>query len=478
MKKLLLLILILISLTTKTFAEDCMHDKIYEQNWNAEVTTGMRVRDIPCMESSKVLTTVAVGEIIKIIAKTDGYYKVKLKNGTEGWSGQWLVKKTNKDFILNNKEKESLYDITGHQYETAIRYLKEKKIINGYEDGTFKADKTINRAEFVKIIVGAVYGYKAEEDKSTSDIYSASDLNFSDIQSGEWYIPYLRKAVENNLIQGYSDKTFKASNTINLVESAKILSRAYELTIDKSDNSPWYKPYITAMQNQNYIPTSFVKLNQNVNRGEMAEMTWRIMEKINNMPSKQFQFNKITNIDNSCIDNKMPSNINMKIVRETWLKWYNDARSKEGLNLYKYNENLNYSATQWSEYSNSIGVMSHKRPGQTAYYDYNIITKWFKNLGITFKNINRVTYSENIGYGTYKCDLSDCTQDFINAIKPTFNFYMNEKGTKNASHYNSIMNKYFKEIGIGFSINENNNTVYLTVHYGTELTNTPSNICK
>ena len=80
-----------------------------------------------------------------------------------------------------------------------------------------------------------------------------------------------------------------------------------------------------------------------------------------------------------------------------------------------------------------------------------------------------VTYSENIGYGPFNCSESDCTDELIANIRSTFDFYMSEKDQSYRPHYNSVMNAYFKEIGLGITIDESQNRYYLTVHYGTEL---------
>jgi hypothetical protein len=44
---------------------------------------------------------------------------------------------------------------------------------------------------------------------------------------------------------------------------------------------------------------------------------------------------------------------------------------------------------------------------------------------------------------------------------------MDEKDKAYKPHYNSLMNQYFKEIGLGIVLG--NGKYYLTVHYGTEL---------
>ncbi len=43
-------------------------------------------------------------------------------------------------------------DIKGHWAESAITYWQDNGLISGYEDGTFKPDKSITRAEFAVML--------------------------------------------------------------------------------------------------------------------------------------------------------------------------------------------------------------------------------------------------------------------------------------------------------------------------------------
>lgn len=300
--KLLFVIAFLFLIAPQTFAEDCMHDPIYERDWNAVITTGARVRNIPCMETSVVLTTVPVGQVVHVIGETDGYYKIETSSGTVGWAGQWLMAATDKAFSATPAPApepapktssnacglgDPLSDICGHAYGTAIGTLFSQNVVGGYPDGSFKPDASINRAEFVKIIVASVLQYDPAQDPSGFDLYSTSGLSFSDVESGAWYIPYLRKAVQGELIAGYPDGSFKPSQKINVTEAAKILAVAFKLKLGAEGNA-WYKPYLEPLQAQRVIPTSLQSLSQSVTRGEMSEMIWRLMEGVTNKPFKRF----------------------------------------------------------------------------------------------------------------------------------------------------------------------------------------------
>jgi uncharacterized protein YkwD len=248
------------------------------------------------------------------------------------------------------------------------------------------------------------------------------------------------------------------------------------LKVSASDlGTSWYDPFINSLSAGNYIPDSFQWLEQRVTRGEMAELTWRILETIKDRPARSA--GELRHPSCQPLGEDLPESIDMNRVRETWLSWNNTERSKLGKAPYVYNPQLSRTATAWSNYSASIGVLAHKRPGQTAYYDYNIITNWFRDQGLTFENLHGFTYVENIGRGYVSCGTADCTDKIIQNIRGTFDFFMNEKDKTYKPHYESVMNDYFKEIGLGIALTTNGQ-YYLTVHYGTEITSEPLSVCE
>ena len=366
---------------------------------------------------------------------------------------------------------------SSYLYKEAVDFISGKGIVSGYADGTFKPEAKINRAEFTKIVVGAALNYNSSQDPSGLDIYALAGLSFSDLESGAWYVPYLRKAVQNEVISGYPDGTFKPAQTINLVEAAKILVNSFKIETVQPQGSEWYSEYIETLSYKNYIPSTFKYVSQDVTRGEMSEMVWRIMEKKSDQPTTP-----LTELLNPCypLGDQVPANVDMQRVRETWLKWYFDARAEQGLPPYVYNDQLSRTANVWSQEAVRRGEITHKRDPGDAYYDYVKITAWFKNLGLVFKNVYGVTHTENIAWEMYACSASqvDCTDDMISQVRKAFDFYMAEKDKAYKPHYNSIMNKYFKEIGLGIAVDRLAHKYYLTVHYGTEIISNPWPLCE
>src|SRR5689334_8628050 len=88
----------------------------------------------------------------------------------------------------------------------AVEYLKAKGVVSGYSDGTFQPDKTINRAEALKIILLAS-GLSGE---------STAVIGFPDVHTEDWFYGYVRRGVEKNIVRGYDDGTFKPGNNINV----------------------------------------------------------------------------------------------------------------------------------------------------------------------------------------------------------------------------------------------------------------------
>lgn len=363
-----------------------------------------------------------------------------------------------------------------YAYKTAIDSISGKGIVAGYADGTFKPNAKINRAEFTKIVVGGALNYNPNQDPSDYDIYASVGLSFSDMESKAWYIPYLRKAVEGNVISGYPDGTFKPAQTINLVEASKILVNAFKIQTVEPQGSEWYSEFIETLATKNTIPSTFKTFSQNVTRGEMAEMVWRILEKKTDQPATS-----LAQLNDPCnpIGDDVPANVDMARVRAAWLKWTNDARAELGLAPYIMNDQLARTANVWSQEAVRRGEITHKRDPGDAYYDYNKITAWFKDLGLVFKNVYGVTHTENIAWEMYRCSASesDCTDHMISQVRKAFDFYMGEKDKAYKAHYNSVMNKYFKEIGLGIAVDTTTHKYYLTVHYGTEIISNPLKIC-
>ena len=142
-------------------------------------------------------------EKVEIVAVGDyGWYKIKYKGAYGCVSGKYL-----------RLASQGLADLNGHWSKDAVLDFVSKGYIDGYPDYTFRPENTITRAEFVKV-VNKVFNYT---DKA--------QINFTDVNSSQWYYEELCKAIQAGYIKGYEDNTFRPENPISREEASLMISR-------------------------------------------------------------------------------------------------------------------------------------------------------------------------------------------------------------------------------------------------------------
>ncbi len=163
-----------------------------------------------------------------------------------------------------------LSDVGNSDYKEAIYFLFGEGVVGGYGDGTFRPEKNINRAEFLKIIIQSRY-----EDELKQRNYNKKC--FDDItDKNAWYVPYACFAQDWGFISGYDGKYLKPSKNINLVEAAKIISGIYgKNKVNINDSEIWYRPYMKYMLENQFVPSEITTFNHNLTRGDMAEIITR-----------------------------------------------------------------------------------------------------------------------------------------------------------------------------------------------------------
>ncbi|MFH1284632.1 MAG: septal ring lytic transglycosylase RlpA family protein [Candidatus Peregrinibacteria bacterium] len=187
---------------------------------------------------------------------------------------------------------------SGDTHYVAISYLDENGIINGYDDGTFRPQEKISRAEALKMLTLA------------SGLFSENEMQeietdtppFTDTPASDWYTPYLEAAKDKGIISGYEDGTFKPENTINLAETLKIFISSFEeldypaLTEDNlfvdTPLTDWYAIYVAFAKGKGLLNISAVNEifpNQEMTRGYMAEIIYRMLKS-----DEGYEFGKAT----------------------------------------------------------------------------------------------------------------------------------------------------------------------------------------
>ena len=98
-------------------------------------------------------------------------------------------------------------------------------IIKGYEDGSFRPNRNITRAEFAAIAA-----------RFLSDEVNLP-VSFSDI-SGHWAENEINRAVKAGWIKGYTDGTFRPDQPITRAEAVTLINRMLDRTPDKDHLLP------------------------------------------------------------------------------------------------------------------------------------------------------------------------------------------------------------------------------------------------
>ncbi len=161
-------------------------------------------------------------------------------------------------------------DTHGTSSREAVEYLLNNGIVEGFSDGTFRPDKDITRAEFLKIAL------KTSEDYG-DDSCIWEGKTFSDVHPDDWFYNVVCDASNNGIIMGYADGTFRPHEQINVRDAAKIVSEVQGLSIPASKQGEWFEGYIGALQRERVMPGSITDTADLLTRGEMSEMVWGIV---------------------------------------------------------------------------------------------------------------------------------------------------------------------------------------------------------
>lgn len=179
-------------------------------------------------------------------------------------------------------------DIGNHWAKEEISYLVEKGTVNGYDDGTFKPNKNVTRAEFLKMV------------NNVFQLSEVEDIHFTDVKEDDWYYDEVRKAVASGYISGYEDGTIRANRLITREEASKIIAMVSELDYDIGDMSldfkdsndigDWAKTYVSAMKYNEYMngyEDETFRPKRQITRGETAKILADISKDIEKNPIEE-----------------------------------------------------------------------------------------------------------------------------------------------------------------------------------------------
>lgn len=182
--------------------------------------------------------------------KTEKEYKAEVKNVEEQNKVKYMAMYEDETFKPDQpatryeviEALDTLFEITSEEFAPAFADVKDEykeivqkfvtaKILNGYEDKTFKGGNTITRAEFVKILAVAF-------DMNLDETASA---DFTDI-SGHWAENYIKTFVSGGYTKGYAEAdgtfTFRPEGNVTRAEVVAFINRIIAADADASEKLP------------------------------------------------------------------------------------------------------------------------------------------------------------------------------------------------------------------------------------------------
>ena len=103
-------------------------------------------------------------------------------------------------------------------FNVTVSSLANMGAISGYEDGTFRPNEPITRAELASMAVRFYDAFEAEYEEGT----------FLDVDGDEWYADAIAAAEELGILGGYPDGTVRPNNNITRAETCAIVNRVLE----------------------------------------------------------------------------------------------------------------------------------------------------------------------------------------------------------------------------------------------------------
>jgi pimeloyl-ACP methyl ester carboxylesterase len=98
-----------------------------------------------------------------------------------------------------------------------VRFLKQKGIMSGYKDGTFKPNEKLTRAQMAKLLTTA-FQLKGHPTKP-----------FKDVHNGHWAARYIDALAANGITTGKPDGTFAPNKKMTRAQAAAFLYRVLQL---------------------------------------------------------------------------------------------------------------------------------------------------------------------------------------------------------------------------------------------------------
>lgn len=146
-------------------------------------------------------------------------------------------------------------------------------VITGDTNGNFNATSNITRAEMA-VIICKMAGMTEATANASKNIPSV----FSDVPAGEWYTGWINLAVDNGMIAGFPDNTFRPNDPLTTNQAITLVVKALGKGEYVDQMGTWPGNYVQEAAKLG-LTTEMVDTNSDLaNRGNVAILAWEALQ--------------------------------------------------------------------------------------------------------------------------------------------------------------------------------------------------------
>ena len=159
----------------------------------------------------------------------------------------------------------------GTKVAEAVGILSNLNIFTGFEDGTFKPNDTVTRAQMAAIICRTL-GY---EDQAVA---STGTTNFYDVAASHWASGYINVAESLQIVNGYGDGNFGPEDQVTYEQAIKMIVVALGYELDAQAKGGWSTGYLAVAAREGITKNSNGVVGTPAARGTIAVLIYNSLE--------------------------------------------------------------------------------------------------------------------------------------------------------------------------------------------------------
>ncbi len=150
-------------------------------------------------------------------------------------------------------------------YYEAVETLNKLEIVTGYEDGTYKPEAGVTRAEMAALIA-RIQGYG-------DTAAGSANTGFADVPASHWASGYIANAAGMGIINGYGDGNFGPDAPVLYEQAVKMVMATLGYTPYAENNGGYPGGYLAAAQRYDVVAgVANATMGTEANRGTIAQL--------------------------------------------------------------------------------------------------------------------------------------------------------------------------------------------------------------